>query len=158
VKKKFSESSLKEIQEITSRYPSKRSAILPVLHLAQREFGFIDNEIVELIAGRLGVEPLHVEEALGFYTMFDRSPTGRYVMRVCTNISCSLLGSGGILEYLEKRLGISRGFTTPDGLITLQTVECLGACGSAPVMMINDEYHDNMDIEKVEGILRNLGA
>ena len=156
--RRFSEPALKEIETVIASYPTSRSAILPVLHLAQREFGFIDNDIVELLAGLLGVKPIHIEEALGSYTMFRRDPNGKYVIHVCTNISCSLLGAESILSYLEKRLGIVRGSTTPDGLIALTTVECLGSCGTAPVMMINDKYYENLNVEKVEAILRDMGA
>jgi NADH-quinone oxidoreductase subunit E len=157
-RKQFSDQALREIEAIAASYPVRKSATLPLLHLAQREFGFIDNEVVELVADTLGVKPIYVEEALGFYTMFHRSPGGKYVIQVCTNISCSLLGSDDILSYLEKRLGIPRGSTTPNGLVTLKGVECLGSCGTAPVMMINDTYYENLSVERVEGILQDIGA
>jgi NADH-quinone oxidoreductase subunit E len=156
--KKFSEPVLKEMEAIAASYPVRKSAILPLLHLAQREFGFIDNEVVELVADVLGLKPIHVEEALSFYTMFHRSISGKYVIQVCTNLSCSLLGSEDIVSYLEKRLGIPRGSTTSDCLVTLRTVECLGSCGTAPAMMINDTYYENLSVEKVEAILRDIGA
>ena len=156
--RKFSERALKEIESVLAGYPARTSAILPLLHLAQREFGFIDNEIVEFVADLAGVKPIHVEEALGFYTMFHRTQSGKYVIQICTNISCSLLGSEEILTHLEKRLGIARGSTTSDGLVTLKTVECLGSCGTAPVMMVNDTYHENLSIEKVETILNGIGV
>jgi len=157
-KKEFSQEALKEIETIVASYPVKQSAVLPLLHLAQREFGFIDDETVELIAGVLGIKPIQVEQALGSYSIFHRVPHGKYVIQVCTNISCSLLGAEEILCHLEKRLGVNRDSTTPDGLVTLKTVECLGSCGTAPVMTINDTYYENLSIDKVETILHEVGV
>ncbi|KPJ60342.1 MAG: hypothetical protein AMJ46_07155 [Latescibacteria bacterium DG_63] len=157
-KKEFSEAARREIEEILSSYPVRDSAVLPLLHLAHREFGFVDDEVVGLVAGVLEVGPVRVEQAASFYTMFHKRPQGKHVIEVCTNISCSLLGSESILSYLEKRLGISRGSTTPDGLVTLRTVECLGSCGTAPVMTVNGRYYEDLNIEKVEGILREMGV
>jgi NADH-quinone oxidoreductase subunit E len=157
-KKEFSKTALSEIESVLSSYPVRDSATLPLLHLAQREFGLVDNEVVELIAAVLGVEPLRVRQAASFYTMFEEKPRGKHLIEICNNISCALLGSESILSYVEKRLGISRGATTPDGLVTLRTVECLGSCGTAPVMTVDGRYHEGLTVEKVETVLREIGV
>ncbi|UCF78390.1 MAG: NAD(P)H-dependent oxidoreductase subunit E [Candidatus Eiseniibacteriota bacterium] len=157
-KRKFSEAALKEVESTTSSYPVTDSAILPLLHIAQREFGCVDEEAVRLIARTLDVEPLRVKETMSFYTMFDEKPRGKYLIEVCTNISCSLLGSDSLLGYLEERLKVPRGSTTPDGLVTLITVECLGSCGTAPVMSVNGEYHEGVTREKLDDLLREIGV
>ena len=157
-RKEFSEEARREIDEALSGYPVRESAILPLLHIAQREFGCVDGEAVRLIAGVLGVGPARVQQTMSFYTMFSAEPSGKYVIEVCTNISCSLLGSESILNHLEKRLGITRGSTTPDGLVTLRTVECLGSCRTAPVMTVNGKYYEGLDVEKVEALLREMGV
>ena len=157
-RKEFSEAARREIDEALSGYPVRDSAILPVLHIAQREFGSLDGEAVRLIAEALGIEPARIQQTMSFYTMFHATPVGKNVIEVCTNISCSLLGSENILDHLEKRLGISCGSTTPDGLVTLRTVECLGSCGTAPVMTVNGKYYEGLDVEKVEAVLREMGV
>ncbi|MBN1504846.1 MAG: NAD(P)H-dependent oxidoreductase subunit E [Candidatus Eisenbacteria bacterium] len=155
--RKFSPEAQKEVDKILFSYGVKESAVLPVLHVAQREFGCLDRAAVELVASTLGLSPTRVAQTASFYTMFSPAPLGKHVIQVCTNVSCSLLGSEGIVRYLEKRLGVERGHTRPDGLVTLSTVECLGSCGTAPVMAVNDRYFENLTTEKVESILRELG-
>jgi NADH-quinone oxidoreductase subunit E len=155
--RRFSPEAQKEIDRVVFAYPVKESAVLPLLHIAQREFGCVDNEAVELVAATLGVSPTRVAETASFYTMFSSVPLGRNVIQVCTNVSCSLLGSESIVCHLESRLGMARDTTRPDGLVTLGTVECLGSCGTAPVMAVNGVYHENLTTEKVESILRELG-
>lgn len=156
--KTFSQDTLKEIERIILSYSVKESAILPLLHIAQREFGCVDSEGIELVAETLGISSTRIAETASFYTMFSAVRMGRHVIQVCTNISCSLLGSESILSYLETRLGVARGRTRPDGLVTLKTVQCLGSCGTAPVMTVNDKYYENLTTEKVESILRELGV
>ena len=155
--KKFSPEAQKEIDKVVFAYGVKESALLPMLHIAQKEFGCVDSEAVELVARTLGVSPTRVAETASFYTMFSSVLLGKHVIQVCTNVSCSLLGSGSILRHLEKRLGVTRGRTRPDGLVTLGTVECLGSCGTAPVMAVDGTYYENLTTEKVESILRDLG-
>jgi NADH-quinone oxidoreductase subunit E len=156
-KKAFSAATLQEVQNVIASYPVRDSAILPVLHVAQREFGFLDQDVVKLVAETVGTSPVRVAETISFYTMFSAVPRGKHVIQICTNVSCSLLGSQSIVEHLEKRLGIKRGSTRPDGLVTLKTVECLGSCGTAPVMIVNDRYYENLTVEKIESILGELG-
>jgi len=155
--RKFSEEVRSEAERIVFSYGVKESAVLPLLHIAQREFGCVDGEVVELVARTLGISPTRVAETASFYTMFSPAPLGKHVIQVCTNVSCSLLGSESIVRYLETRLGVVRGRTRPDGLVTLSTVECLGSCGTAPVMAANGTYYENLTTEKVESILRELG-
>ncbi len=157
IPRKFSDEGQKEAERIVSSYGVKESAVLPLLHLAQREFGCVDDGAVELVARELGVSPVRVAGTASFYTMFSRAPLGKYVILVCTNVSCSLLGSEGMVRLLETRLGVARGETRGDGLVTLGTVECLGSCGTAPVMAVNGAYYENLTAEKVEAVLRELG-
>jgi NADH-quinone oxidoreductase subunit E len=156
-KRVFSAAALQEVQSVLASYPVRDSAILPVLHMAQREFGCLDQDVVQLVAETVGTSPVRVAETMSFYTMFSAVPQGKHVIRVCTNVSCSLLGSRNIVEHLEKRLGIRSGSTRSDGLVTLETVECLGSCGTAPVMTVNDRYYENLTVEKIESILGELG-
>ncbi|MBN2409289.1 MAG: NADH-quinone oxidoreductase subunit NuoE, partial [Candidatus Aminicenantes bacterium] len=139
-----------------ARYPKKEAALLPVLHLVQREVGFIGQEEERFVAQIMGLKPIKVREVVTFYTMFLRRPIGRYHLQVCSNLSCRLLGAGVWLEYLKERLGIGVGETTADGRFTLSTVECLGACEQAPSMMVNFDYHGHLDKEKIEKILEGL--
>ncbi|RMG56904.1 MAG: NADH-quinone oxidoreductase subunit NuoE [Deltaproteobacteria bacterium] len=153
---KFSEQAQREFEEILKRYPERQAAILPTLHLAQREFGYISPEVVEYVSDLLGFTPARIYGVVTFYTMYNRNPVGKYHLQVCRNISCSLLGAKHIIEHLTEKLGIKPGETTPDGKFTLSLVECLGSCGTAPVMQINDDYYENLTVEKVDEILEKL--
>jgi len=146
----------KKIDELAARYPVKQAALLPVLHLVQNEKGFLSPEDEQDVAGRLGILPVKVREVVTFYTMFRRSPVGKYHIQVCTNLSCSLAGGDGLVGRLETRLGIALGGTTPDGKFTLTGVECLGACETAPCLMINFDYHGNLDAAGLDKILEGL--
>jgi len=152
----FSEKTKKAVQEILARYPRKEAAILPVLHLAQQEFGRISSEEEKLIAELLEVKPIKVREVVSFYTMLHREPLGKYHIQVCSNLSCSLLGAEKMIDYLKKRLGIEVGETTQDKKFTLSTVECLGACEQAPCMMVNFDYYGFLDKKKIDEILDSL--
>ncbi len=145
-----------KIEEIAKRYPDRRSAVMPALYLAQEKYGYLSKEAMEEVAGILSLPPVQVYEIATFYTMYNRQPVGRYHIQVCTNVSCMLLGAENLVDYIKKRLGIEVGETTSDGLFTLSTVECLGSCGTAPVMQINDEYYENLTKEKVDDILNTL--
>ncbi len=148
---------LKEkVEEIAGRYPERRSALLPALFLAQKEYGYLTKEAMEEVASILGLSPVQVYEVATFYTMFNKKPVGKFHVQVCTNVSCSLLGSEMIVNCLEKKLGIKAGETTKNKLFTLTEVECLGSCGTAPMMQINDAYYENLTEEKVENILNEL--
>ena len=146
----------KEVQDILSKYPSSRSGMLPLLHLVQKKYGYIPKKLGETIARILSLSPTEVESVLSFYAMYRSVPTGKNVIQVCTNISCSLDGSEDILGYLKERLKVKEEETTSDGKFTLKTVECLGACGGAPVVQINDTYYENMTRAKIEEIVSKL--
>lgn len=145
------------ITQLKGRYPQPRSALLPALHLAQREHdGWLSDELMAEVAEVMDLPPTEVRSVASFYTMFNRRPVGEYLVQVCTNLSCSLLGAEHIAEHLKRRLGIKVGETTPDGLFTLLEVECLGSCGTAPMMQINDTYYENLTVERVDEILAEL--
>ncbi|HEY7529582.1 MAG TPA: NADH-quinone oxidoreductase subunit NuoE [Gemmatimonadota bacterium] len=142
--------------ELVVRYPSRRAAMLPTLWLVQRQEGWISAEAMEYVAGLLGVSPVEVQEVVSFYTMYDRKPPGRYKLQVCRTLSCALMGAYDVIRQLEERLGIHDGETTADGLFTLQEVECLGSCGTAPMMQVNDTFVENLTRERVDELLERL--
>ena len=146
----------RKIEDAVARYPKKEAALLPVLHLVQREVGCIGEEEERFVAGIMGLKPIKVREVVTFYTMFFRRPIGRYHIQICSNLSCRLLGAESLLEFVKGKLGIGVGETTADGRFTLSTVECLGACEQAPSMMVNFDYHGHLDKEKIEKILEGL--
>ena len=146
----------KKIEEIASRYTSKEAALLPVLHLVQREKGFISQQEEKQVAHLLNIKPIKIKEVVTFYTMFNQKEVGKYHIQVCSNLSCSLLGAESLIDHLKDKFGIEVGETTSDQKFTLTTVECLGACEQAPCMMVNFDYHGNLDKEKIDNILDNL--
>jgi len=139
-----------------TRYPSRQAALLPVLHLVQSETGFLSAEEERAVASILGLPPIKVREVVTFYTMFTRKPLGRFHLQVCSNLGCSLADGERILRHLRTKLSLGVGETTPDGKFSLTEVECLGACEQAPCMMVNFDYHGNLDPEKVDRILEEL--
>lgn len=147
-----------EIQQALRRYPNKRSAVMDCLMIVQRaNGGVITKQDMDEIAGILGMKSVEVNSAATFYTMYSvKKPLGRHHVQVCRNISCSLLGADHIIGHLEKTLGIKTGETTTDGKYTLSTVECLGSCGTAPMMQVNDDYYENLTVEKIENIIKGL--
>jgi NADH-quinone oxidoreductase subunit E len=145
------------ILQLKSQYPRAKSALLPALHLAQREHaGWLSDEVMAEVADVIGLPPAEVRSVASFYTMFKRQPVGKHLVQVCTNISCSLLGAEHIVDHLKQALGIEVGETTPDGLFTLLEVECLGSCGTAPMMQIDDVYYENLTVERVDEILERF--
>ena len=152
----FSESAKKEFEGILRKYPDKQAGLLPVLYLAQREFGYISREVMDYVASLMGLPESEVLGVATFYTMYNKKPVGKYFIQVCTNISCSILDAEKIVKHIEEKLGIKVGETTKDNKITLVTVECLGSCGTAPMMQINDDYYENLSMEKVDEILERL--
>ncbi len=148
----------KQIDEIITHYPPqhKRAAMLWLLHLLQDQFGRLGKEQVEWTASKLGVPVISVWEVVTFYPMFTANPRGKYHIKVCRTLSCELCGCGGILERLQKKLGVGLDENTPDRLFTISTVECLAACGSSPVMMINDELFENLTADKAEQIVEHI--
>ena len=141
----FSDKIKKEVEGIIARYPEKKAALLPVLHVAQREFGYIGEDTEQMVAGLLDLKPIQVREVVTFYTMYNRQPVGKYHIQVCSNLTCSLMGAESLLEYLQEKLKIETGGTTEDKKFTLSTVECLGACEEAPCMMVNFDYFGSLD-------------
>ena len=146
----------KKIEEIASRYASKEAALLPVLHLVQREMGFISQQEEKQVAHLLNIKPIKIKEVVTFYTMFNQKEVGKYHIQVCSNLSCSLLGAESLIDHLKDKFGIEVGETTSDQKFTLTTVECLGACEQAPCMMVNFDYYGNLDTGKIDNILDNL--
>lgn len=152
----LSEATRDRIQALITKYPQPRSALIPTLHMAQDEVGYLSPDVIQEIAEIFGLSPNEVYEVVSFYTMFHRKPVGKYVVQVCTNISCLLCKSEEIMAHLQKRLGIKPGETTVDKKFTLIEVECLASCGTAPVVQINDEYHENLTLERLDQILEGL--
>jgi NADH-quinone oxidoreductase subunit E len=152
----FNETSLKKVAEIIARYPSgkQKSALLPVLHMAQVEFGgWLDVPVMDYVASLLEIEPIEVYEVASFYSMYNLKPVGKYVFEVCQTGPCMLNGSDNIIDYIKSTLHINVGETTSDGLFTLKTVECLGACGYAPMMQLGKTYREHLTKEKVDSII-----
>lgn len=145
-----------EIAEILSRYPVKRSALIPLLYLAQREQGYITEASMTEIAGLLKLTPSQVYETATFYTMLNLKKVGTFHIQVCKSLMCALVGSDTVIGWMKTKLGIAPGETTTDGLFTLTAVECLAACGTAPMMQINDDYYERLTEEKVDRILADL--
>jgi NADH-quinone oxidoreductase E subunit len=146
----------KQIEEILKRYPTRRSGMLPLLNLAQREEGYVSEKAMNEIAAILRVTPPQVYEVVTFYTMLHLKPIGRFHIMVCKSLMCALVGSDQLLEWLNRLLGIKPGETTPDRLFTLSTVECLASCGTGPMMQINDDYYERLTEQKVGQILADL--
>ena len=152
----FSPETERLMRSIVSRYPEGRhkSALLPLLHIAQAEFdGWLSVPVMDKVAEFLNLQPIEVYEVASFYTMFHLEPVGKCLIEVCRTSSCWLRGANDIVTFLEHRLGIKEGETTPDGKFTLRTVECLGSCGTAPMLQIGEKYHENLTLEKVDQIL-----
>ena len=152
----LSQHHLQRIEELKKRYPTQQALVLPVLWMWQEEYGWISEEGMKYVADLLGVPYHHVYGVVTFYTMYNRSPVGRHKIEVCTNVSCMLRKSERIVQHLEKKLGIAVGETTADNRFTLVEVECLGSCGSAPVMQIGDKYYEDLDEPMVDRILAGL--
>jgi NADH-quinone oxidoreductase subunit E len=152
----FSEEKLARVSEIIQRYPAgkQKSALLPILHLAQDEFGgWLDTPVMDYVASLLTIEPIEVYEVASFYSMYNLKPVGKYVFEVCQTGPCMINGSDDIIGYIKTKLNIGVGETTADGLFTLKTVECLGACGYAPMMQLGKTYREHLTKEKVDAIV-----
>lgn len=156
---RFSEETLEKVRILISRYPPGRqkSALLPVLHLAQAEFdGWLSPEVMDYVAELLQITPIEVYEVATFYSMYNLSPTGKHLLEVCQTGPCWLRGAYDLIQHIEKRLGIKPGETTSDGLFSLKTVECLGSCGTAPMMQCGQDYLENLTEEKLDELLEQL--
>ncbi len=144
------------IEEILARYPTKQAALLPVLWACQERWGWLSAGVMRAVAERLELAPAFVEGVVTFYTMYRTAPPGKYLLQVCTTLSCQLCGASGIVEHLKQKLGIDFGETTPDGRFTLLDVQCLGACGEGPVVQINNDYYTGLTVERLDEILAAL--
>jgi NADH-quinone oxidoreductase subunit E len=144
------------IDDIRSRYPTPHGAVMGVLHLVQDKYGCISDEHAQGVADLLGIPATHVHGLVSFYEMYHAHPLGRFNLQVCTNVSCLLRGSDGVLDTLRELLGIGPGETTPDGLFTIHEAECLGSCGTAPMMSVNKTYEENLTHESVAALVARL--
>jgi NADH-quinone oxidoreductase subunit E len=156
---KFSADTMARAQEIISRYPAdkKKAALIPILHLAQVEFdGWLSADAMKYVASLLDIQPIEAFETASFYTMFNLKPVGRCTIEVCQTSSCWLMGAEDVVKHIEKKLGIRAGQTTADGQFTLKTVECLGACGYAPMMQVGDAFHEFLTLEKVDTLMEEF--
>ena len=153
---KFTDEKLTEVEKIKSRYPAgkQKSALLPVLHLAQEEFnGWLDVPVMDYVASVLNIEPIEVYEVASFYSMYNLKPVGKYMFEVCHTGPCMLNGSDDIINHIKEKLNIGVGETTADGMFTLKTVECLGACGYAPMMQLGKTYREHLTKDRIDAII-----
>ena len=154
----LSASSMERVATWVNKYPQerKRAAVIPILTIVQDELGYLTQESMDAVADYLSCPKIAVYEVASFYSMFRLKPGGKYVISLCTNVSCMLAGSGDIKKWFKRELGISPGETTADGLFTLKEVECMAACGGAPMLELNKQYHENLNVDKVERLIREL--
>jgi NADH-quinone oxidoreductase subunit E len=147
-----------EFETMRRRFPKgfESSLVLPCLRRIQEDRGFVADEDIDGLAAYLGVTRIQIEEVLSFYTQFRRAPVGRWHLQTCRNLSCTMRGAEGVIEHLGQRLGIAPGETTADGRFTLSTVECLGSCGTAPVVMVNETYHEDMSPQRLDALIEGL--
>jgi NADH-quinone oxidoreductase subunit E len=143
-------------EEILTRYPNRQAACIPALHLCQEQHGWCSPEVIAFVAERLGLSTAHVQGVVTFYTLFNQHPVGKHQVWVCQTLSCALRGADQVLHHCEKRLGIHVGETTKDGKVTLRTAECLAACGQAPMMQVDKDFHENLTLADVDRILDRL--
>ena len=153
---KFTEENLRRVEEARKKYPTSLAAIMPVLYIAQGQNGYISNEVMEEVANILGIDKVNVLSVVTFYTMYHSDPVGKYHVQVCTNVSCMLKGGYEIWDRVKEKFGINHMQVTEDGKFSLEEVECMGACGYAPMIAINEDYFENLTKEKVEEILDSL--
>lgn len=153
---KFTPEREREARELVARYPKKRAALLPLLWLVQEQEGSVPSESLPVVAELAGITAAEVMEVASFYTMFDREPRGRHHIQVCAGVCCKLRGADWLTGYLKEKLNVDVGETTSDGKFHLSTVECLGSCGTSPMMQIGDDYYENLDAGKVDKIIEKL--
>lgn len=156
---KFNEETLALVHKIMLRYPEgkHKSALIPVLHIAQAEFeGWLSAPVMDYVASILKIQPIEVYEVASFYSMFHLKPVGKCVLEICRTSSCWLMGAEDVVRHIEKKLNIKDGQTTPDGMFTLRTVECLGSCGTAPILQCGSNYYENLTMEKVDTLVDQL--
>lgn len=153
---KFTEDNIKRIEETRKKYPTALAAVMPVIYIAQKQNGYISNEVMEEIANVLGIDKVYVLSVVTFYTMYHTKPMGKYHIQVCTNVSCMLRGGYEIWKQVKEQLGLENMEVSEDGKFSIEEVECMGACGNAPMIAINEDYYENLTKEKVEEILKSL--
>ncbi len=156
MKIEFDENELKQVEKIKKRYPTSQAALMPVLYMIQEKYGWISQEAMQFAAKLLDVSEEHVLGVVTFYTMYNAKPIGKYHLQVCTNVSCMLRGAYDLMKSIEHELGIKKGETTSDQKFTITEVECLGSCGTAPMMQLNGDYYENLTIESAKVLLSNL--
>jgi NADH-quinone oxidoreductase subunit E len=157
----FAPETLALARKLMGRYPEgkHKSAVIPILHLAQAEFdGWLSPAVMDYVAAILNIQPIEVYEVASFYSMFNLKPIGKCHIEICRTSSCWLMGAEDVVRHIEKKLNIKEGETTPDGMFTIKTVECLGSCGTAPMMQVGAEYFENLTLEKVDQILDTMKA
>lgn len=152
----FTSESEARVAHALSEYRDAQAALLPVLYVAQEQFGHVTPEVCDLVARRLGLDRMHVESVASFYTMYQKRPVGRHHIQVCRTLSCAIAGGERLVDTLSRKLGIKPGEVTPDGKFSIEAVECLALCGSAPVMLINKTHYENLTEAKVDEILASL--
>ena len=152
-KEKFTFVNMEKVEKILSQYPDKQSATLPLLHLAQLENGYISGAVINTVADLVDCHPAVVMDCVSFYTMLYTKPQGRHIIQVCQTLSCSLNGADALVDHVTDKYGIKPGETTEDGRFTLMKVECLGSCGTAPVVQINKEYHEGLSQKLIDELL-----
>jgi len=147
-----------EFEKLKARFPEgfESSLVLPCVRRIQDDRGYVADSDIDGLVEYLGVPRIQIEEVLSYYTQFRRKPIGRWHLQTCRNVTCSMRGAERLIDHLSRRLGVAPGQTTPDGVFTLSTAECLGSCGTAPVLMVNDAYHESMSIDKVDELLEEL--
>jgi NADH-quinone oxidoreductase E subunit len=155
-KKILSQKFYDEMTKLEPRYPTKVALLLPALHAAQDETGWLPPEVMEEVGEYIGIHAAQVREVASFYTMYNLKPVGKYHLKICTNVACCLRGAYDLVEHCEKKFAIKVGETTKDRKFTLHEEECLGACGTAPAMMLNDDYHENLDVQDLDRLLEGL--
>ena len=158
---KFNEETLALVHKMMARYPEgkHKSALLPILHIAQAEFdGWLSPATMDYVASILKIQSIEVYEVASFYSMYNLKPVGKCMLEVCRTSSCWVRGAEDVVKHLEKRLGIKEGETTADGMFTIKTVECLGSCGTAPLLQCGASYHENLTLEKVDNLLEAYRA
>ncbi len=153
---KFTEENLKRLEEVKSHYPTKDAALMGALWIAQEQFGWLSKDVMQYVGDVLGIPYEHVLGVAEFYTMYNKQPVGKYHLQVCTNVSCMLCGGYDVVDYISDKLNIGLGETTPDGKFTLIEAECLGSCGTAPMMQINNYYEENLSKDKIDSIIEKL--
>ncbi len=149
----FSEKVIQEIEVIKARYPDRRAALLPLLYVAQREYGWLSHEAMAHVADALNMPEASVKGTASFYSMYRQTPVGRNLIQICTNVSCMILGAEKLVDFISSRYGVEPGGTSADNRFSLVIMECIGACDTAPAMLVNTDFHDNLNEERIVSIL-----